>query len=437
MKSIRVYLILVLLSTICLVNFLAALHGYRSSMEQAGRLQDKQLADSAVQILHLIDEESTVSPRLFPESIYFQVWDGQDLIHSSDNAPQTLPTIHESGYFYVSYRGARWRSLRQNQVGRGLTVIVGQRADVYAALIDQIILESILPIVWVLPVLAILIWLVVGVGLKPLGKLAQLLRQRRVEDLTPLDGEGYPEELAAVVASTNNLLARLAEAFEREKRFSADAAHELRTPLAGLKVSLHNLSMEVGADNEHCRELSINLERMGHSIEQILALHRLSPEQHHKAMTRISLDELARDVIADMYSACENRRQSIELDAVPVSLEGDEFALRMLCRNLVDNACKYTPEGGQIKVVLRREEDYALLRVEDSGPGIQQAFRGRVLDRFYRVGGDRNSSRVPGSGLGLSIVNFVVSLHGGSLELSESAALGGLSVTVRLPVSNK
>lgn len=436
MKSIRLYLILVLLSTICLVNFLAALHGYRSSMEQAGRLQDKQLADSTLQILHLLDEQSAVSPRLFPDSIYFQVWDGKDLIHASENAPVAMPTFHEPGYFYISYSGERWRCLRQNQVRDGLTVIVGQRADVYASLIDQIILESVLPIIWVLPVLAVLIWLVVGAGLKPLDKLARVLRQRRVEDLTPLDGKGYPEELAAVVASTNNLLARLAQAFDREKRFSADAAHELRTPLAGLKVSLHNLSMEVGADNEHCRELATNLERMGHSIEQILALYRLSPEQHHNAMTRISLDELVRDVIADMYGSCEDRGQSIELDAIPVSLEGDEFALRMLCRNLVDNACKYTPQGGQIKVRLWREGNHALLGVEDSGPGIPQELRGRVLDRFYRVGGDRNSSRVPGSGLGLSIVNFVVALHGGSMELSESASLGGLSITVRLPVGN-
>jgi len=433
-KSIRLYLIIVLLSTICLVNFLAAVQGYRRSMVEASQLLDEQLAEDARLVSRLAAAGGNLPRDMYSDSMVFQVWRSNRLLHRSNNAPETSLSPMASGYHMQSYRGLRWRLLVYEDDDPQFRVIVGQRADVYARLVENIIVESLLPIIWVLPILGLVIWLIVSFGLSPLKRLAVLLRQRRAEDLTPLDVSGYPVELAIVVSSTNQLLSRLAAAFDREKRFAADAAHELRTPLAALKVNLRNLTDDIGADNDSVRELEASVDRMGHSIEQILTLYRLTPETLHRQKTAVDLQGLAKKVIIELYRNFQGRHQDIELQSEPVVIEADEFALMTLMRNLVDNAGKYTPPGGRVLVVVKPEGQNALVRVEDSGPGIAEAHHSRVFDRFYRVGGDRHDSNVIGCGLGLSIVDHIVRLHQGQIDLGRSAALGGLAVAVRLPL---
>ncbi|MET0378369.1 MAG: ATP-binding protein, partial [Spongiibacteraceae bacterium] len=264
---------------------------------------------------------------------------------------------------------------------------------------------------------------------------AATLQQRRAGELEAVDRSGYPAELAVVITSVNQLMERLAEAFEREQRFAADAAHELRTPLAAIKVNLHNLAREAQLEAHSLDDLTRDVERMGHSIEQILALYRFTPEQLLAASTRCDLRKLAQAVIIDLYDACHARQQTIELEADAVAVEGSEFALQTLLRNLIDNACKYTPAGGNILLSVTARDGCARIAVEDSGPGIPAADYKRVFDRFYRVGGDRHASAVIGSGLGLSIVQHIVRLHDGRITLLQSRRLGGLRVEIELPMS--
>ncbi|MYM64920.1 HAMP domain-containing sensor histidine kinase [Pseudomaricurvus sp. HS19] len=441
MASIRSFLVIVLLSTICLVNFAAAINGYRSSLREADSLLHKQLQETA-QLLEgtLLDgaaDYANTELASTSEHAWFQIWQQQRLRLRSPLAPGPDFALQDAGFHRLSFNGHSWMVLvhpAHHDTAGQRVIVVAQRADIYQGLMERMLLESILPIVWVLPLLGLVIWMIVGFGLRPLNRLARLLRSRRGGDFTPLQLHGCPEELDEVVRSTNTLLAELARAFEREQRFAADAAHELRTPLAALKVNLHNLAQEGRIPGDDIKPLMDSTERMGHAIEQLLALYRLAPGEGSLPVQLLDLAALAREVVADSYPQWEARQQQVELDARTANVRGDRFALQTLLRNLLDNAIKYTPEGGQIQLQIKASSAGVEVRLEDSGPGIPEDARLRVFDRFYRLGGDRHASKTIGSGLGLSIVDHIVRLHHGTIELGHSAALGGLQVRVWLPV---
>lgn len=442
MKSIRLYLILALLSTICLSNFVVAVHGYRKSMAAGDHLLDKQLIEMSQTLEQLNAANIAPPPNLYGDGKLFQIWDADRLLlYHSTTAPAAPLGLLAPGYHFASHAGLRWRVYVFYDASRQHWIVAGQRHDLYAHLIERMVLQSTLPVIWVLPIIGLLIWLVVGSGMRPLVSLAAILQQRRAGELEAVDRSGYPAELAVVITSVNQLMERLAEAFDREQRFAADAAHELRTPLAAIKVNLHNLAREAqltgGRDevNRSLDDLTRSVDRMGHSIEQILALYRFTPEQLLAASTHCDLRKLAQAVIIDLYDACLARQQTIELEADAVTIEGSEFALQTLLRNLIDNASKYTPAGGSILLTVQQRTGYAHIAVEDSGPGIPAADYKRVFDRFYRVGGDRHASPVVGSGLGLSIVQHIVRLHSGQITLLHSTRLGGLRIEITLPMT--
>lgn len=434
MKSIRQNLIFALLSSVCLANFTAAYHGYGESLRAGYRLLDQQLIEMAQSLEQLTAAGVAPPPHLFGEGRLYQIRDGAVPMAQSANAPDLPLAGDAGGYSFASHAGARWRlyTLRDAQ---GHCIVTGQRVDIYSRLIERMVLESILPVIWIVPVIAVLVWGIIGFGLKPLRRLAQTLERRNASELTALAADGYPKELSIVVASINQLLQRLGDAFAREQRFAADAAHELRTPLAAVKVHLHNLARDRHVDSDELRDLERSVDRMGHSIEQILSLYRVAPDDSRAgARASCNLGELARRAIADVYPLFAAKEQNIELDAADVFVAGHEFALLTLLRNLIDNAGKYTPPGGAIRVAVAAAAGAATIVVDDSGPGIEAAERQRVFDRFYRIGGDRHASAVTGSGLGLSIVQHVVRLHGGTIALETAPELGGLRVRVDLPL---
>jgi two-component system sensor histidine kinase QseC len=437
-SSIRRFLVVVLLATITLINFLAALHGYRTSMEEAERLFDAQLADIASVLAVTAggpvfqgEVDSSAS------SIIFQVWKGAELESASINVPAEPLAPLESGYADVNFEGYRWRAFSRYMPQGDRWFIVAQRADVRFALAESIILESVLPIILGLPLEGLLIWIIVGRGLRPLRDLASEMAGKRSDDLSSVTDFDPPQELAVLIQSINDLLQRLAAAFEREKRFSADAAHELRTPISVLKVQLHNLLRESddGSDEKsgQLESLRAAVDRMGHSIEQVLTLYRTTPDQFAASFAKLDLVAEARQVIADLYPQIEEKQQQIELIGDGVSLRGDAFAIQTLLTNLIENASKYSGAKGEIRVSIERSNSQAVLTVEDSGPGIPTDQHDRVFERFYRVGGDRHESDVTGSGIGLAIVQHIAEIHGASVHLSESSFATGLAVTVSFP----
>ncbi len=435
MNSIRASLVAMLVAAFFLVSFLAALNGYRASMREAEHLLDSQL-QYASEILMLQGGESYtgVAATRYGDRLAFQVWRDGELQLRSTTAPREQINELAPGFHYANFAGYRWRTLTR-EASDGSWYIVAERADLRHLLAEEVVLESVLPLLLWLPVSAILVWVLVGWGLRPLRDLSGEINRKRSDDLRAIEYENPPTELVQLIDSTNALLARLAASFEREKHFAAHAAHELRTPLSVLKVYLHNLAGELPPGHPGLAHANAGVERMHHLVEQILDLNRTNPEIIEAQFSQLDLHKLAQRVTASAWPAFEEREQTLSLQGDAVTLTGDEVLLETLLQNLLDNAGKYTPAGGEIEVFAGPVGECARLQVCDSGPGIPDSERDRVFERFYRAAGDGDSEAI-GSGLGLAIVQHIVQLHNARIELGDSA-LGGLSVTVDFPLEGE
>ena len=222
--------------------------------------------------------------------------------------------------------------------------------------------------------------------------------------------------------------------FEREKRFTADAAHELRTPVAALSIHLENALNTASHDTQTPLFLAIDSSKhITRLIEQLLILARTTPEHYLTRFQSVDLTELCREVIAEQITSAMDKQQLLSLEREkPLILSGDRSGLKMMVGNLLSNAIRYTPTEGEITITLSDEGDDITLLVTDSGPGIPEDQYDRVFDRFYRVNGDQHSSGVEGSGLGLAIVKDIVVLHGGGINLHSTNGHNGLTAEVKL-----
>jgi len=432
MSSIRRFLIVVLLATIALINIFAVFYGYRSSMDEAQKLFDKQLADIASVL-------AATPPGYYrsatgDSAIAFQIWDNGTLKAASGNAPGERIAALEPGYSDVKFGGFRWRAFSQYAQESDRWVIVAQSSDIRFALADQIILDSVLPIILGLPICGVLIWIIVGRGLRPLDSLADAMRVKRSDDLSPVSGLEIPQEMTALVESINGLLGRLDATIERERQFAADAAHELRTPISVVKVQLHNLLRDAGAPSSKLQSLQQAVERMGHSVEQVLMLYKMTPDQLASRFERLDLTNLARQTLSELYPQLESRQQRIELVGEPAEIVGDALALQALLSNLIENASRYGGVGASIRVTVQANKAETLLMVEDDGPGIPADQRQRVFERFYRGSQDAGDA---GSGIGLAIVQTIADIHEARISLNDSTFESGLAVTVAFANADK
>ncbi len=447
MQSIRSYLVAVLVSTICLVNFIAALNGYQVSSASARQLLESRLLNMTHAILNLSKDNAVLSGAAFSDSTIFQVWVGDRLQSKSSNASTTQLVANQPGLHIINDNGRQWQALVLRDPSSALWVIYGEPHDQYQRLIDELAVRSILPIIWVLPLIAVLVWIITGAGLLPLRELQKTLKVRSENDLNSIAINNCPKELSDVVAAINALLKRLEMALGRERQFAANAAHELRTPLAVLKISLHNhlrwlkdhAEATIPLANFDTEQLLVSVHRMEKSIEQMLALHQLTPENLQQTKARFDLKALLQTVVLEGYGTIREKALDVELVGEQIHIEADQNALHTLFTNLLENSNKYTPINGRIEIGLASIEagSWVQVEIEDSGQGIPPAEYERVFERFYR--GDQSSSKssIPGAGIGLAIVKHVLDLHGGHINLAQSTRLGGLHVTVTLPSSQK
>jgi two-component system sensor histidine kinase QseC len=448
-SSIRVFLVAALLSSITLVIFVASLRGYQSSMDELQALFDDQLLQKAGLLEHYLRTQqladSVPERAVVPfqaggkSSLLYQVWRDADR-HSvlrTAGVPETALLESVAGFQEMNFRGYRWRALVLPDAASGLWLLLAERDDLRYKIADRVVIAVLTPIVLGLPVLALIIWWVVSRGLRPISRLARELESREAGGLKAIELRGLPRELEVLANSANELLRRLEASFQREKRFAADAAHELRTPIAAIRVHLQNLVDELAEPGHSLQQLVEGIERLSHLVEQTLVLNRVAPDQYMANFVLLDLYGLAQQVIADQYPQIEARQQEIQLKGAATEIRGDRFGLEMLVLNLVSNAIKYTPVSGKIEVAVCRLAGRVHLSVMDSGPGIPEIEYQRVFERFYRVGGDRHNSGVTGCGLGLSIVQRIVAMHGAEIELGPSRFDSGLKVTVIFPPSSR
>lgn len=299
-------------------------------------------------------------------------------------------------------------------------VQVGETLDKRAQLANEIIKGVIMPQFIILPIALALVWLALSRGLRPLAELQQRIRNRRPDDLSPIDSGQVPEEISPLVSSLNDLLERLSQSIELQKRFIADAAHQLKTPLAGMRMQ-SELALRQSDQAEIHRsllQLSKSSESATRLVNQLLALART--ENHSPAarsFESLELSELARNAVQDWVQASFACRIDLgfEQPEHPVMIKGNPLMLRELLNNLIDNALRYTPPHGSVTVRVRSDADnaHAFLEVEDTGPGIPASDRSHIFERFYRILG----SNAEGSGLGLAIVKEVVQQHDAVIDI--------------------
>lgn len=335
------------------------------------------------------------------------------------------------GYHSVPLGHYHWRVFMLHDPLASKWILVAERDDVRGELVEKIAMRSLLPDLVGLPLLALLVWMAVGMGLLPLQQMVNFLKNRDPDNLAPLVLAPLPSELEPMAASLNRLLQQVNVLLEREKRFLADAAHELRTPLAVLRIHAQNAVSAAIAEERDAAlaQLIGGVDRATRVVTQLLILARLEPNAVQLAMQTFDLAAFVRQELADLIPLALERDQelTLELDeTADLLLRGDAPSLGILLQNLVGNALQYTPEGGCIQIALQGQGDSLLLSVQDSGPGVPQEQREQLFQRFYRQGPGQ------GAGLGLSIVQRIVELHRGEISL-HTAALGGLEVRVRLP----
>ncbi|MBV7535081.1 HAMP domain-containing histidine kinase [Duganella sp. sic0402] len=270
-----------------------------------------------------------------------------------------------------------------------------------------------------------LIWFSVSNGLRPLNRLRARLNQRNGDDLTPVTVADMPYELEPVVGAFNGLLAKVGEGTQARQDFLANVAHQLRTPLAGLKTQLEWLgARHAGTDSaQSVRLMLAATERMIRQTNQLLSLARAEPQHFEKArLEPLALDALVAEAVQSFVDQATLKSIDIGFDLQPASVTGDRFLLRDLIDNLIDNAIRYTPPGGAVTVTVRP----GLLAVEDNGPGIPPTLREQVFNRYVRL-----DDKTHGSGLGLAIVRDIATVHGAALSLAEGAGSKGALFSVK------
>ncbi|WP_431855193.1 ATP-binding protein [Azospirillum sp.] len=422
----------VLLTTVLLAWTATAFFSYVDARRAIGAMLDDHLRQSAELLLSHTDETPAGASGNAHGGwvLAFQVRhaDGRVLRRSADVSDEPFAPV-EDGFADVERSGERWRAFALRDTVHGLSVQVAERYAFRNELAGTVASHLLHPLAVALPALAGLIWLSVGWGLAPLRTFAADVVRRDPDARHSLAVAGTPQEVLPVAQALDGLFSRVAALIEKERRFTADAAHELRTPLAAIKtqaqVALASVR-EAGA-REAITRVVIGTDRAAHLVEQLLLLARLDPQQSLKAAP-VRLDEVAQHVVAELAPWAANKAIDLGLDvsASAPTVLGDAALLGALLRNLVDNAVRYTPPGGRVDVVVEAERDRVRLRVVDDGPGIPAPEHERIFDRFYRGLG----SMEPGSGLGLSIVARIADLHGATPVLSAGAGGCGLAVTV-------
>lgn len=438
--SLKQRLVIVLLALIGTIWSGIAVYSYLDIRHEAEELLDAHLAQSASLILaqaelDLEEIEIEHAPQ-FKEGnrVAFQLWERGDRLrlHSS-NAPNTRLSAVTTGFSDAVVNGKEWRVFSAWTRHHENLVQVAELNDARQDITRTLTLNLLLPLLGALPLLGLLVWLAVTHALHPLDQLGKEVARREAANLEPLQPQGVPREIMPLIDNLNTLFARVARLIEHERRFTADAAHELRTPLAALMTQAQVARAATGdaGRNRALDNVITGCGRAARIVDQMLTLARLEPEDALGRRDIFDLRTLAQSVAADIAPSALQQDVDIEFGTCDEALvPGNSDLVRVALRNLIDNAVRYSPAGSRVRIEIAQVDGNALARVMDQGPGLSPEDRKKVGQRFYRVLGNAAA----GSGLGLSITRRIAELHGGGLELRVNADLNGLTAELRLPL---
>jgi two-component system, OmpR family, sensor histidine kinase QseC len=444
-RSLQGRLLALVLGAVALTWIAAAALTAADARHELDELLDGHLAQAAALLVvqqtraEDDDDHAVDAPQLhrYAPQVAFQVWHEGRLSMRSSNAPQQA--MHPAGLRFteglrtVTIDGKPWRVFATHGAERDVQVYVGEQLSSREAILRAVLRGLGVTLLLALPLLALAAWWAVQSGTAPLRRLGQQLAQRQPQALQPVDLPQAPTELKPLLDALNGLFGRIGGLLESERRFTADAAHELRTPIAAIRTQAQ-VAMGETDDALRLHALQATLDgcdRAARLVEQLLTLARL---ESNATLDRqpVDLSALARQLAAEVAPRALQKRQQLSVDATALAVvPGNEILLAVLLRNLLDNAVRYSPPGAAVQLTVQTDGGAARLSVEDGGPGLSAADLARLGERFFRVPGHD----APGSGLGWSIVRRIAAAQGVQVELSASASLGGLAVRLVWPAA--
>jgi signal transduction histidine kinase len=425
----------------CVVFLLLGLLVYRAVASSTAAEFDEMLQQQAALALRYADHEYAEGDAPVPEAIpqtgtafpfiYQIATRANEMLYRSPGAPLAALASGAPGYSNVSLAGRPWRVYSLASGSGPLVIHMAERLEDRDALLSRTLRAVALPLLFALVLLTTLIAFVTERSFRPVRRIAAELAGRDANDVSAVNTHEMPVETHALGVALNDLLGRQAQALARERRFTADAAHELRTPLAALRVQAQVAARATTPEETRraLEKLLASIDRTTHLMGQLLALARLEPGASPAAGQVTPADVVVDLVVDDLGPGAHDKRVEISLSGCQEPLPGSAEMLYLLIRNLLENSIRNVSVGGHVALDVSAADGYAVLTIRDDGPGIPTAERARAFERFYRIPG----SATGGSGLGLSIVGRVVELLRGEIELSEPASGSGLIVTVRLP----
>lgn len=434
--SIRVQLLVWLVAGLTIAIVAATIATYLRARDEANQLFDLQLQQTAASItgMPLVPERMGQAPA--GEGLVVQIWDRSGVRvylppPASEQPPQRLPR-HTPGFATIDTPSGPYRVF--SVLANGQLVQIGQPLAVRRELAASLALRTIVPLLIAVPFLLGIVWFAIARSLAPLTRLASAVAKRSPTKLAPVPDGNWPSEALPLVAELNDLLRRLGAALDSQRALVADAAHELRSPLAALHLQAQ-LAERATTSEERASalaDLKRGLLRATRMVEQLLSLAREESGVADSPRASVDIVALAKEVVSELSPLAQTKTLDLGVEAPPsVHVIGDGAGLRTMLTNLVDNAIRYTPGGGRIDVAIERDGDAIILAVRDSGPGIAPEARERMFGRFVRGG----EPSVSGSGLGLAIVRRVAERHGATVELAGGPGGRGLAVLVRFPAA--
>jgi two-component system sensor histidine kinase QseC len=453
--SLQTRLLLLVLGFAVAVWLGAAVITWRDAQQELDELLDGHLAQAAALLLvqaqgeHDDVSDTPVLHKYAPQ-VAFQIFVDGDLITRSSNAGQQPLSDQVEGFSTVRRDdGELWRVVathvkhpdkhqRKHEEGDhetqpDVTVFVGEKVESRQAILWALMRSLLRPMLFALPLFGLALWWSVRKGLAPIRDLRDTLEKRAPNTAEPVSLAGMPRELQPLVQTLNGLLERIDHMVQSERRFTADAAHELRTPIAAIRAQAQ-VALGAGddvAERTHALQTTLaGCDRASRLVDQLLTLARLEASPDTKPAV-VDLSAVVRRVAGDLAPTALGRKQEITVLAdAPCAVAGNEVLLGVLVRNLVDNALRYSPVGARVQVDVHSDAQGAHLQVQDSGPGMSDEAIGHLGERFFRVLG----SEQPGSGLGWSVVRRLLLVFGAQVQIGRSQELGGLSVAVQWPV---
>lgn len=445
-RSIRYFLLVSLLISITIASAITAIGNYLLDEHVVQPSLDSQLTKiaSLIDILSQSAKENEYVRRTIINDIrqtlsnsnqnfLFQVWDrkGNLLLHSTRQFPELKQVPF--GFSDQILEDKDWRIYAISDDKMKIKIIVGENYITRTQLADDIARNNAYILLITYPIFGLLVWLIVSLALRSVTRVTGEISNRASTYLAPVNMSQIPVEIEPLVSELNKLFIRLKLAFERNKRFAADAAHELRTPLAALKTQTQ---VAIKTENQTDRNTSLgkvvqSVDRCTHVVTQLLTLSRLGEEKALTEVKPVDLHKLATEIIAYLVPQALDKNIEIELTSQEEEeiINGSDAALGILIRNVVDNAIRYTPPHGRVKVDILQTEHHIILRVTDTGPGIPTELRERVFERFFRIPGTTAS----GSGLGLAIVSQIAELHHAKISLNSGPGDTGLQIDIIFP----